>query len=154
MSNKKNRSRSLADPAVLSTTDGDGNIRAVIEMPKGNRNRYSFDEGRKVFTLNKVSAVCAVFPSEAGDADATDARVFKKKTGERNDRIIAIEEANTHAYGRNVKDLSKKFYKELEELFANCHETQGKKYRVIDIKGPAEARRRVGDGIKVRKRKT
>ena len=79
----------------------------------------------------------------------------KKKNGERNDRIIAIEEAN-HSYAnvRHVNDLGKKFRKELEEFFVNYHDQEGKKYRILDMKGPAEARRRLEDGMKKsRKRK-
>jgi inorganic pyrophosphatase len=77
-----------------------------------------------------------------------------KKKGERNDRIIAIEEANhSYAHVRHVKELGKKFCKELEEFFVNYHEMEGEKYRIIDMKGPAEARRRLEDGIrKVRKK--
>jgi inorganic pyrophosphatase len=73
----------------------------------------------------------------------------KKKKGERNDRIIAIEEANhSYAHVRHVKDLGKKFVKELEEFFVNYHDLEGEKYRILDVKGPAEGRRRVDDGIK------
>jgi inorganic pyrophosphatase len=79
----------------------------------------------------------------------------KKKKGERNDRIIAIEEANhSYAHVRHVKELGKKFVKELEEFFVNYHDLQGERYRILDVKGPAEARRRVDDGIKnLRKKK-
>jgi inorganic pyrophosphatase len=73
----------------------------------------------------------------------------KKKKGERNDRIIAIEEANhSYAHVRHVKELGKKFVKELEEFFVNYHDLQGEKYRILDMKGPSEGRRRVDDGIK------
>jgi inorganic pyrophosphatase len=73
----------------------------------------------------------------------------KKKKGERNDRIIAIEEANhSFAHIRQVKELGKKFLKELEEFFVNYHDLEGKKYRILDVKGPAEARRRIADGMK------
>jgi inorganic pyrophosphatase len=73
----------------------------------------------------------------------------KKKDGERNDRIVAIENANhSYAHVHNVKELGKKFVTELEEFFVNYHDMQGKKYRIIDIKGPAEARRRIADGMK------
>ena len=80
----------------------------------------------------------------------------KKKKGERNDRIIAIEEANhSYAHVHHVKELGKKFVKELEEFFVNYHDLQGEKYRILDVKGPAEARRRIADGMKsVRKRKS
>src|SRR5579862_5161484 len=80
----------------------------------------------------------------------------KKKKGERNDRIIAIEEANhSYAHVHHVKELGKKFVKELEEFFVNYHDLQGDKYRILDVKGPAEARRRIADGMKgVRKRRS
>jgi inorganic pyrophosphatase len=72
----------------------------------------------------------------------------KKKNGERNDRIIAIEEANhSYAHVRHVKELGKKFVKELEEFFVNYHDLQGEKYRILEVKGPGEARRRIADGI-------
>ncbi|HEY6443041.1 MAG TPA: inorganic diphosphatase [Candidatus Acidoferrales bacterium] len=79
-----------------------------------------------------------------------------KKKGERNDRIIAIEEANhSYAHVHHVKELGKKFVKELEEFFVNYHDLQGDKYRILDVKGPTEARRRVADGMKGgRKRKS
>jgi inorganic pyrophosphatase len=73
----------------------------------------------------------------------------KKKKVERNDRIIAIEEANhSYAHVRHIKDLGKKFVKELEEFFVNYHDFEGERYRILDVKGPAEGRRRADDGIK------
>jgi inorganic pyrophosphatase len=78
----------------------------------------------------------------------------KKEKGERNDRIIAVEEANhSYAHVRHVKDLGKKFSRELEEFFVNYHELDGKKYRILDMKGPAEGRRRLEDGIRKRTKK-
>jgi len=78
----------------------------------------------------------------------------KKKKGERNDRIIAIEEANhSYAHVRHVKELGKKFVKELEEFFVNHHDLQGEKYRILDLKGPAEARRRLENGIRRARKK-
>jgi inorganic pyrophosphatase len=78
----------------------------------------------------------------------------KKKKGERNDRLITIEEANhSYAHVHHVRDLGKKFVQELEEFFVNYHDLQGEKYRILDVKGPTEARRRLDDGIrKVRKK--
>jgi inorganic pyrophosphatase len=72
----------------------------------------------------------------------------KKKSGERNDRIIAIEQDNhSYAHVRHVNDLGKKFVRELEEFFVNYHALGAKKYRILDVKGPNEARRRIQDGI-------
>jgi inorganic pyrophosphatase len=78
----------------------------------------------------------------------------KKKKGERNDRIIAVEEANhSYAHIRHAKELGKKFLRELEEFFVNYHDLDGEKYRVLEVKGPAEAKRRIEDGIKAMRRK-
>ena len=78
-----------------------------------------------------------------------------KKDTERNDRIVAIEQANhSYAHVQHIDDLGKKFVKELEEFFVNYHELTGKEYRILDVRGPGEARRRIGDGIKAVKRKT
>lgn len=76
-------------------------------------------------------------------------RQGKKKDNERNDRIVAIEQENhSYAHVRHVNDLGKKFMRELEEFFVNYHELTGKKYRILDVKGPGEAWRRIEDGMK------
>jgi inorganic pyrophosphatase len=68
---------------------------------------------------------------------------------ERNDRIVAVERAN-HSFAdlKHVRDLGKKFVRELEEFFVNYHELSRQKYRILDVKGPTRARRRISEGIK------
>lgn len=78
----------------------------------------------------------------------------KKRKGLRNDRLVAIEEAShSYAHVRHVKDLGKVFVRELEEFFVNYHELEGEKYRILDVKGPGEARRRLHDGMRQARRK-
>jgi inorganic pyrophosphatase len=78
----------------------------------------------------------------------------KKKEKERNDRVVAIEQENhSYAHIKHVRDLGKEFVDELEEFFVNYHELIGKKYRILDVKGPAEARCRIEDGMKAVGRK-
>ena len=76
----------------------------------------------------------------------------KKRT--RNDRIVAIERGN-HSYAaiKHVDDLGKRFVKELEEFFVNYHDLSGKQYRVLDVRGPKEARRCLRKGIRQRRHK-
>ena len=73
----------------------------------------------------------------------------KKGKSERNDRIVAIEQAN-HSYAqvKHIDDLGKKFVEELEEFFVNYHRLDGKEYRIRGVKGPGEAVRRLKDGIR------
>jgi inorganic pyrophosphatase len=78
----------------------------------------------------------------------------KKKDWERNDRVVAIELQNhTYAHVKHVNDLGKKFVKELEVFFVNYHQLSGKQYRIVDVRGPGEARRRIKDGMRSVKQK-
>jgi len=67
-----------------------------------------------------------------------------KKDSERNDRLVCVEHG-THSYThiRHVDDLGKAFEKELEDFFVNYHELVGKTFRVLGVKGPAQALRQV-----------
>jgi inorganic pyrophosphatase len=78
----------------------------------------------------------------------------QKKEVERNDRIVAIELQNhIYAHVKHIDDLGKKFVKELEKFFVSYHELSGKQYRILDVRGPGEARRRIKDGMRAIKRK-
>lgn len=58
----------------------------------------------------------------------------KKKI--RNDRLVAVAEAN-HIYAkvRKLKDLPRKWIKELEIFFVNYHGLEGKTYKLLGCKG-------------------
>src|SRR3984893_16191440 len=78
----------------------------------------------------------------------------KKKEKERNDRIVAVEqEDHSYAHVKHVDDMGKRFVREIEEFFVNYHELMGKKYTIIGVRGPGEARRRIQDGMRAKKRK-
>lgn len=64
----------------------------------------------------------------------------------RNDRLVAVAEAN-HEYSnvRKLKDLPKKWIKEVEDFFVNYHKLEGKKYRLLGCKGASTAMRLVQD---------
>ena len=70
-----------------------------------------------------------------------------KKDTERNDRIVATELQNhTYAHVKNIDDLGQEICERTRRFFVNYHELSGKQYRVLDVRGPAEARRRIKDG--------
>ncbi|HTZ49756.1 MAG TPA: inorganic diphosphatase [Verrucomicrobiae bacterium] len=73
----------------------------------------------------------------------------KKKKAVRNDRIVAIEQDNhSYAHVKHVQDLGRPFVLELEEFFVNYHQLSGKKYRILNVRGPAEAFRRIKVGMR------
>lgn len=76
----------------------------------------------------------------------------KKKTI-RNDRVVAVEKENhTFANIKHVDELGKQFLEELEEFFVNYHKLSGEQFRVLDVRGPGQARKRIDDGIRAARR--
>jgi inorganic pyrophosphatase len=68
---------------------------------------------------------------------------------ERNDRIVAIEQANhSFAQVKHLDDLGNAFVRELQEFFVNYHRLSGEKYKVLGVKGPAEARKTIDKQVK------
>jgi inorganic pyrophosphatase len=71
------------------------------------------------------------------------------KEKERNDRLVAVEiENHMWAHVKHLDDLGKTFVRELEDFFVNYHGLDGKKYRIIDKKGPGGARKCLQQGLK------
>ncbi len=72
-----------------------------------------------------------------------------KNEKERNDRIVAIEKEN-HSFAdiRHISDLGHTFVRELEDFFVNYHELSREQYRIIDVRGPKPARKRIEVGIR------
>lgn len=68
---------------------------------------------------------------------------------ERTDRLVAVEHGN-HSFDdvKVIDDLGKKFVQELEEFFINYHKLSGEQFRVIDVRGPKPARKRIEGGIR------
>ena len=63
-----------------------------------------------------------------------------KKEKVRNDRLVAVAEAN-HMYANVAKleDLSKQWVKELADFFVIYHSLEGKQYELLGCKGHADA---------------
>jgi inorganic pyrophosphatase len=62
----------------------------------------------------------------------------KKKI--RNDRIVAIAEANhMYQYIKKIRDLPDQFLRELQDFFVNFHRLEGKEYKLLGIKETAAA---------------
>jgi Inorganic pyrophosphatase len=90
----------------------------------------------------------AHFPACSSDAASIESEQKEDGQRQRNDRIVAVEQAHhTYAHVKHVRDLGKKFVRELKKFLVNYHQLSGRKYKVLDVRGPGEARRRVRDGI-------
>jgi len=61
---------------------------------------------------------------------------------ERNDRLIGVS-AQTQQYSevRKVSDLEKNVLKQIEQFFINYNKEKGKKFRVLQMRGPKQAQK-------------
>ena len=57
----------LADPTKLRPLDkNNGLLQVIVETPKGNRNKFSYDPDQGIFVLKKVLPAGMVFPYDFG----------------------------------------------------------------------------------------
>ena len=70
---KLSKRASLANPSTLRPMDADNKntVQVVVETPKGSRNKYAFDQDRRVFTLTKVLPAGMAFPYDFGFIPST-----------------------------------------------------------------------------------
>jgi len=79
----------------------------------------------------------------------------KKSARERNDRIVCVESGNhSYAHVKQIDDLGRRFEEEIEEFFVNYHKLSDEQYRILGVKGPAQARRRIKECVKAARRRS
>lgn len=74
--------------ADLEPFDEDENLNAIIETPKGSRNKYDYDPKRGVFMLGGVLPVGASFPFDFGFVPST-----RGEDGDPLDVLVLMDEA-------------------------------------------------------------
>lgn len=85
--------------------------------------------------------VVGVIEAEQGEKGAT----------ERNDRIVCVEQGNhSFTHVKHIDDMGAQFEKEIEEFFVNYHKLSGEQYRILGLKGPAQARKIIKAGVKAK----
>jgi inorganic pyrophosphatase len=155
-------------PEALPAFDKDV-LNAVVETPKGSRNKFKWDTRHELYKLSNVLPNGSYFPydfgfvpsTEAEDGDPIDVLLFmdepafpgclvparllgvilaKQDDGKRNDRLIAVAGAcEVHKDVCSLDDLSKDMLHELEHFFTSYHEARGEEFKVLGRKGPKHA---------------
>ena len=145
-----------------------GDVLAVIETPRGSRNKYAFDLDLGTFRLKAVLPQGNVFPFDFGFIPSTrrtmairlledsvpmgcalSVRLIgaieaeQKEKGEvwvRNDRLVGVAtHAHVHANVTSLRDLDSCLLDEIEAFFAHYNRLEGKEFRVLDRCGPKSA---------------
>lgn len=133
----------------------------IIEIPKGSKNKYEFNEAYGVVMLDRVNYTAMAHPYDYGfipgtrseDGDHLDAFVLLDHSafpgclvsarpvgilymiddGERDEKIIAVPAADPrYNHIKDLSDLSPHVKKEIEHFFSHYKDLQNKK---VEIKG-------------------
>lgn len=77
----------LSDPGFLSAYTPGGNIRVVVETPRGSRNKYAFEHEEHILVLRKALPAGMVFPYDFGFVPST-----KAEDGDPLDVLLLMDE--------------------------------------------------------------
>lgn len=151
--------------------DGKNSFRAIIEIPRGSRNKYEVDKPTGLLRLDRVISTKEGYPldygfipkSYAGDHDPLDVLVVSSgepveslaivpvraigvmkmhDQGEQDDKVICVNTGDP-VYGK-LTDISQVPPAKLDEIthfFSTYKAREGKKVEIEKPEGPAEARR-------------
>ena len=138
--------------------DGEGRLRVVVDTPKGNRNKYKWDEELGLFRLTKILPPGFAFPWNYGflpktrseDGDPLDAVLLMEEPafcgavvlarpravlrmesdGDRNDRIIASPDGE-HEDRIYTAEIPGRIFDEIGTFFEAYHRLRGEVTRTI-----------------------
>lgn len=83
---------------------------------------------------------CVAFCRLVGVIEGEETSQDGKKV--RNDRLVAVEQGcRVYSELKDVKELPKALMQQIEDFFVNYNRMDGKKFRVLGVKGPDVARR-------------
>jgi len=69
----KKKEQGIVNPAKLASFDKEKKLQAIIETPKGSRNKYAWDPDQQIFELKKVLPEGMAFPHDFGFIPSTEA---------------------------------------------------------------------------------
>ena len=152
----------------LDPVAGDGALRVVIDTPKGNRNKYKWDEELGLFRLTKILPPGFAFPwnygflprTRSGDGDPLDAIVLMEEPafcgcvilarprgvivmesdGDRNDRILASP-VGVHEDRIYADAVPAHVFDEIGVFFEGYHRLRGETTRTLSVGGVEDAMR-------------
>lgn len=157
-------------------------INAIIEIPKGSRNKYEYDKDMEAFTLDRVLYSSVVYPADYGfipqtiydDGDPMDIMVLMEQPsfpgcvivsrpigimgmidgGDKDYKILAVPVDDPKFKDiHNISDVPAHLLDEIEEFFLTYKNLEGKKVEVLSWEGAEVAKKEAIRSIDLYKEK-
>jgi inorganic pyrophosphatase len=155
-------------------------IYAVIEIPKGSRNKYEYDKDMEAFALDRVLYSPFHYPAEYGiipktlydDGDPMDIMVIMEQPtfpgcviesrpigmmrmidgGDKDDKILAVPTQDPRfAEVKDIDDIPKHILLEISHFFEDYKKLEGKKTEVLGWEHADEAFKAITHSMKLYK---
>ncbi len=157
-------------------------VYAIIEIPKGSRNKYEFDKKKGYFVLDRVLYTPFHYPTDYGiipktfcdDGDPLDIMVIMEQptfpgcvievrpvallkmidSGDYDDKVLAVPTKDPRF--ENIKDMGdipEHTFKEISHFFEHYKELEGKEVKILGWKDADHAKRVIESSIEYYKRK-
>ena len=157
-------------------------INAVIEIPKGSRNKYEYDKDMEAFALDRVLYSSVIYPADYGfipqtiydDGDPMDIMVLMEQPtfpgciiasrpigimgmidgGDKDYKILAVPVDDPKFKDvDSISDVSSHLLDEIEEFFKTYKNLEGKKVEVLGWKDAEVAKKEALRSINLYKEK-
>lgn len=155
-------------------------VYAVVEIPKGSRNKYEYDKDKEAFALDRVLYSPFHYPAEYGiipqtlwdDGDPMDILVIMDEAtfpgcviesrpigvmrmidaGDSDDKILAVP-VNDPRFKeiKDVKDVPQAFLSEIVHFFQEYKKLEGKTTEVLGWEGVSEAQKAIKHSMELYK---
>lgn len=153
-------------------------VNAIVEIPKGSRNKYEYDKELCVFRLDRVLYSSVHYPADYGfipstlssDGDPLDVLILVNEPtstgvlidvrpigvfymvdekGE-DEKIISVPFGDPfYSFVGDISEIPKHFKREMDHFFSIYKELEDKKVKTFGYKGVEEAERVIMDGYKL-----
>jgi inorganic pyrophosphatase len=155
-------------------------VYAVVEIPKGSRNKYEYDKDKEAFALDRVLYSPFHYPAEYGiipqslwdDGDPMDILVLMDEAtfpgcvietrpigvmrmiddGDSDDKVLGVP-INDPRYEeiKDIKDVAPSLLKEIEHFFQDYKKLEGKTTEVLGWNNASEAIKAIEHSMKLYK---
>lgn len=153
-------------------------VYAVIEIPKGSRNKYEYDKDMESFALDRVLYSPFHYPAEYGiipqtlydDGDPTDIMVIMDQPtfpgciiesrpigmmrmidgGDQDDKILAVPvEDPRYKDVKDIQDVPQSLLDEIAHFFAEYKTLEGKETEIIGWENASKAKEAIMHSVKL-----
>jgi inorganic pyrophosphatase len=118
--------------AAIPARSSEGYVQVVVEIPRGSRNKYEYDQVLGVIALDRVLYSAVHYPTDYGFVPSTQGTPEQKLLG------VPVHEPRFAEY-QDLGDVPAHLLTEIEHFFEVYKELEGSHIHAVKWEGPQQA---------------